>query len=686
MNFANPKLCSVVCEDARLIENFLNDADIRISDTAYFTGSMVHIDSMKCVIEDRRSMGEAEILADPSFAEHSRAENIRAYTAWYDFSHTAPDWENVYTLGLGGLLARLERAAEREGLSERQREYYASGIRVWRAALRYIERMAQDARRMGKLRMADGIEALTHRAPETLYEAMQLTFLFYDLQQHVERTVLRTLGHLDELYWRFYERDLAQGRLTVEQAEQMVDEFLLEWDSRRVLANIPFSMGGIAHDGSARINELSYLILRRFTALGCPNVKLHILWDEKLPRDFLQMALQGIRAGHNSIVFMNDARAVESLTRLGMDRLDAERYEVVGCYEPCAKDEVPCSCNGRINLPMALEAVLFDGKILLDETLIGRSFGKDFASFDDLLGAYLEQVKYFCRSCIALTDAKELQYPRLHSAPFFSSSYDTCVERGEDVYCDFSGKYHNSSINIIGLATAVDALMAIRTLVYENREMTLDELREILKNNWEGQETLRAKILRSFPKYGISDPLSDALAQTVLSAAASVVNGNPNVKGGVYRLGGISIDWRVSLGKRTAASADGRLAGEPISKNLCATVGADREGATAQILSVASLDGNDMPNGSVLDLVLHSSAVRGESGMIAFEALLDTYMRKGGMAIQFNVLDASILREAQKNPALYPNLQVRLCGWNVLFSSLSREEQDEFIRQSEEAV
>lgn len=674
---------SVVEEDARLIELFLDDASIELGETSYFTGGMSHIDGMKTVMHERQQKGDAELQADPTLSSLLLDESVRAYTGWHDFSHTAPDWENIYALGPVGLLTRLETAARRKGLTEEQRVYYVAGIRAWRAALRYIARMADTAQQLGKRRMASGLYALTERAPRSLYEAMQTTFLFYDLQQHVERTVLRTLGHLDELYFPYFAQDLATGALTEEEVDRMLDEFLLEWDSRRVLANIPFSMGGVDGNGAYRINSLSYRILRRFVALGCPNVKLHILWDERIPKDFLQIALEGIRNGSNSIVFLNDSRVIQSLTSLDMKQSDAERYEVVGCYEPCAKGEVPCSCNGRINLPMALEATLLNGKILQDDTAVGASLGESFEDFDSLWNAFCEQVRVFCRRCIALTDAKEKQYPRLHSAPFFSSAYDTCVERGGDVYCDASAGYNNSSLNLVGLATVTDALLAIRKLVYEDREMTLSEFKAVLKSNWSGYEPLRRRILRTFPKYGIGDRNADALAQKILSIASREINGKPNVKGGVYRMGVFSIDWRFSLGKRTAASADGRYAGESVSKNLCASLGADREGATAQILSVASLNGNDMPNGSVLDLTLHSSAVRGESGMAALEAMLSTYMRLGGMAIQLNVLDASVLREAQKSPELYPHLQVRLCGWNVLFSALSREEQDEFILQAE---
>ena len=132
------------------------------------------------------------------------------------------------------------------------------------------------------------------------------------------------------------------------------------------------------------------------------------------------------------------------------------------------------------------------------------------------------------------------------------------------------------------------------------------------------------------------------------------------------------------------ASADGRLAGMPLSKNLCASAGANRDGATAEILSAASLEGDVMPNGSVLDLVLHSSSVKGEMGLEALETTLATYMGLGGMAIQYSVLNTEELREAQRHPEAYSNLQVRLCGWNARFVSLSKVEQDEFILRSEQ--
>ena len=194
------------------------------------------------------------------------------------------------------------------------------------------------------------------------------------------------------------------------------------------------------------------------------------------------------------------------------------------------------------------------------------------------------------------------------------------------------------------------------------------------------------RVKRTFPKYGMGDLYADSLARAMMERMANRINGRPNAKGGVYRFGAFTVDWRFAFGEKTGASADGRYASETISKNLCATLGADREGVTAHIASAARLGGEITPNGSVVDVSFHSSAVRGENGMRALMASLNTFVEAGGSSIQYNVLNAETLRDAQKHPENYPNLQVRVCGWNATFISLTEKEQNEFIAQAEEGV
>ena len=205
----------------------------------------------------------------------------------------------------------------------------------------------------------------------------------------------------------------------------------------------------------------------------------------------------------------------------------------------------------------------------------------------------------------------------------------------------------------------------------------------MLKNNWEGGEVLRAKILRDREKWGNHVPAVDALAAELAKICADAFAGRANGRGGVFKAGLYSIDRAYYFGHATGATADGRLAKEELSKNLCAQAGMEYGGVTAEISSVGAIDLSGFPNGSVLDLMLHPSAVSGDGGYDIITALIKTYMKNGGFGIQFNVFDAETLRAAQREPEKYKNLQIRLCGWNVYFVRLTKEQQDTFIRQAE---
>lgn len=259
------------------------------------------------------------------------------------------------------------------------------------------------------------------------------------------------------------------------------------------------------------------------------------------------------------------------------------------------------------------------------------------------------------------------------------------MESGVDAYSG-GAKYNNSSINAFGVAETVDALLAVKHLVYQDKKLSYGQLADLLKNNWAGEETLRQWVKIKLPKYGNNDAEADALARRLVDDVSAMINLKPNGRGGIYRCGGFSIDACEFFGKVTGALPNGRLAQEMLSKNMCAVVGADKKGVTGLIQSVTEIDFTRMPNGTVLDVTFHESAVRGEEGLQAMLGTLKVYMQRGGYAIHYNVLDPSVLREAQANPEKYRSLQIRLCGWNVYFVNLTREEQDAFIRRAEHSA
>lgn len=665
----------VLKADCDIAQYLLENCEITVPKINRF---MVGVDcrDVRDEVERQRYFALKPIIRDPACADGMAA---KLYFGTYDFGHTSACWDDVIELGIYGLRQRIDRYRDRAGNDPHKQRFYRESARVYDAALRFMARASDAAREAGREEMANGLSRLTQSSPATLYEALQTVILYYDLQQFFEGTKLRTLGRLDSLLLPFYEKADKSA------VPALLLDFLHEIDRLRAAANMPFALGGTGKDGKDLINELSYQFLDAYRKAGTHRTKLHLLISQKTPRDIVEMGLDAVREGNNSIVFMDDATVIRSLELLGEAPSDAVNYHVVGCYECGGNGEITCSCGTRMNLAKALEMALFSGVDLLTGKQIGLPNNGSFATFDELFREYLRQVEYAVDRGMYCTDLCEENYGKLHSAPFFSATYLSALENGGDLYCDHSAKYPNSSVNAIGLGTATDSLAAIRKLVYEDKTMTLDELKEILKNNWEGQEVLRLTVKNKFPKYGMADKETDALAKRTVDALAAQINGHPNKKGGVYRLGLFSIDWRWKYGSLTGASADGRLAGETVSQNTGATFGADRNGATAHLLSVASLDGTRTPNGAIVDLDLHASAVRGENGLRAMTATLFTFFALGGFCVHYNVLDTETLKKAKADPEAYPNLQVRLCGWNVLFNSLNEKEKTEFIARSEAA-
>ncbi len=666
----------VVTRDSLILERLFAEIPISGRPENRFFYDSNSFDIVNTILTNRMKR-QVKAVIEMSGRELFESAECRGYTGLYDFGHTAPDYKNVFSLGLRGLLERLEKNSAR-AKNDEERKYYEAGVRVWRAALGYLERAAECA--CGK-EQAEALRGLTKRPPQTLYEAIQLSFAYYVIQHCFDLSNVRTLGRLDALYEPFREADEASGRLNEAQTRELIGQMYRELDEWRIRANIPFAIGGADKNGASAVNEMSKILLEEYAKAALPYVKLHFLYTDDMPKDFVKIALGAVRSGANSICFIGDKTVVDSLVKLGEDVVDAQDYAVVGCYECGGRGEITCSCNARVNIPKAIELVLNNGRDMATNTLLGVELEGEPESYEEFYKRFLIQLKRLCDSAIRLTDVRESQYKYLHSAPILSSTYDACVENGKDIYCQSGAKYCNSSVNAFGIATAVDSLLAVKQFVYGG-ELSFGELSEIIKNNWEGNEALRLRAEKRMVKYGTGNVEADLLAAEIFKILADYINGRPNVKGGIYRFGTFSINWRWEFGAKTAATPDGRRCGEPVSQNLSTSLGADTAGATALISSVTRQDMTLTPNGSVLDLDLHSSAVVGEDGLEAMYSTLVTYMKLGGFAIHYNVLDASTLRAAMEKPEDYPNLQVRLCGWNVLFSNLSKEEQLEFIKRS----
>lgn len=661
----------ILKNDCEIVEFMLDHCEIEIPKSNRFFVRVNCAGISDNVIAKRRK--RIRSLIDEGLRDGLEA---LAHTGYCDYSHTTAEWESVIGLGIYGLRERVAQYARENSENEETTAFYEQILKVYDAALRFMGRASDKALLCERKEMAQTLLNLTKGHPSNLFEALQTSIIYYFLQHFFDGTYLRTLGRLDRLYYPYYVRE------DKAKADQILLDYVREIDRLDAPSNIPFALCGTDADGRELINELSYVWLDTYKKADTTNTKLHLLCSEHTPEDIVKKAFQYIREGNNSIVFMSDKRVIEALKKQGIEHKDAVDYHVVGCYECGGAGELTCSCNARVNIPKALELALNRGKDMLTGKLIGLGNSGDFETFEELCAEFERQLTYLCKCAMTITDLYESHYAEIHSAPILSGTYTSALEMGGDLYLNYTAKYNSSSLNAIGLATATDSLAAIRKAVFEDKTVTLEEFTEILRSNWKEKEYLRLLIKNKYPKYGQGDVKTDAIAKRIVDVLSDTVSYKPNVKGGKWRLGLFSINWRWDLGEKTAASADGRLCGETLSQNTSASFGADKEGTTAHLISVARLDTSKTPNGAIVDIDLHSSAVRGENGLNALVASLKTYFELGGFSVHYNVLDTEILKDAKQNPEKYPNLQVRLCGWNVLFSSLSEKEKDEFIARS----
>ena len=629
---------------AWLFHLLCSKARIAIEPDDYFADKLEHHNLLVALREEWRREEELKEFGDDPPCVPG------AWSASLDLGHLCPDWRNLLRYGFAGLR---DRAAARSGV------FHQAVSLVYDAAIALARRFAAEL-------PSSAIAAIAERPPQTFHEALQLAYLYHELQEMENGYSVRSMGRLDQLYHRFYANDLEAGRLTRDQAKELLKYFWVKFFAKTQgkLFGKPFLFG-------PDVNELSYVAFEVYREMQIVDPKFHVRLAERTPRDFFEQVVGCIQAGCTGIVTVNDAGQVDMLRRNGKTLEDANDYILIGCYEPAVMGkELNCSGASVVNLAKAVELVLASG---------------DCSSFDELMAAYLGVLD----SQIALATDKvrreERLWPEVGPSPLLSGTMDSCIEAGLDV-SQAGATYNTSGCLCPGLANATDSLAVIKHLVYEMGHCTLPELKAALAANWVGCEELRLTAQHRVPKWGNNDDRVDAIAVEITDFLAKRINREPNARGGVFQAALYAIlDTAKAYGKQTGALPDGRLSGEPLTMNTGATVGMDKKGVTSLINSVTRIDLAGFPNGTVLDIMLHPSVAQGAEGIRTICSIIQSHFAQGGMAIQFNIFDAELLRDAQRSPEKYANLQVRVCGWNVRFVDLALEEQEMFITKAEVA-
>ncbi len=577
------------------------------------------------------------------------------------------------------------------------------------ALIRFAERYAKEARELAlkandPTRQAE-LECIATvcahvpaHAPRTLWEALQ-AYWFVHLGVTIELNTWDSFspGRLDQHLLPFYQQDLASGRLTRDQAEELLQCFWIKFNNQPAPPKVgvtaaesgtytdfaQINLGGMREDGSDGVNEVTYLILDVVEEMRLLQPSASIQVSKKNPDLFIKRAGKIIRTGYGQPSVFNADLIVQELVRQGKSVLDARKGGSSGCVEVGAFGKENYNLTGYFNMPKVLELALNDGVDARTGKRIGLSTGDpcSFKTLDDLLSAYTKQLRYFIDIKVRGNQVIERLYATYMPAPFLSLLMDDCITRGLD-YHNGGARYNTSYIQGVGLGTITDEVTAIRYNVFDHRSTSMKDLLQALHDDFTGHERTRLMLLNRTPKYGNDDDYADDVMRRLFDIYYEAVDGRPNTKGGTYRINLLPTTCHVYFGSVCGASADGRHAGTPVSEGVSPVQGADRRGPTATVRSVSKMD-QVRTGGTLLNQKLAPALLQDDEGLNNLVQLIRVYFRLDGHHIQFNVVDAATLREAQQHPEQNRNLIVRVAGYSDYFCDLSRALQDEIIARTE---
>jgi pyruvate formate-lyase/glycerol dehydratase family glycyl radical enzyme len=535
-------------------------------------------------------------------------------------------------------------------------------------------------------------------APKTFRQALQYYwFVHLGVVTELNPWDAFNPGRLDQHLYPFYRRELDAGTLTREKAEELLQCFWIKFNNQPAppkvgvtaaesstytdFANI--NTGGLQPDGSDGVNELSYLILDVIDEMRLVQPSSNVQLSRKNPDEFLKRAVRIIRKGWGQPSVFNADTIVEELLRQGKSLEDARNGGASGCVETGAFGKESYILTGYFNMPKVLELTLHNGVDPRTGKQLGIATGnpEDLRSFDELMDAFRRQVEHFVDIKVRGNNVIERLYAEYMPVPFLSILIDDCIARGKD-YNDGGARYNTNYVQGVGIGTMTDSLTAIRRHVFDEKTMTLPDLLDLLEKNFEGYEKTRLLLVNRTPKYGNDDEYADRIMRQVFETFYNAVNGRKNTKGGCYRINLLPTTCHVYFGSVTGATPDGRKAYAPLSEGISPVQGSDRHGPTAVLKSAAKMD-HVRTGGTLLNQKFTPTLLATEQGMGNLVHLIRSYFTLGGHHIQFNVVDAQTLRDAQVHPEEHRDLIVRVAGYSDYFCDLGKSLQDEIITRTE---
>jgi len=572
-------------------------------------------------------------------------------------------------------------------------------------AERYSEKLstmaqiADDNKRKAELEeMARVCKRVPAYAPSTFHEALQhYWFIHQGVITELNPWDSFNPGRLDQHLYPFYKKELQENKINREQAKELLESFWIKFNNHPSPPKVGvtaqesstytdfalINIGGVDEQGADATNELSYLILDVIEEMRILQPSSMVQVSKKSPDRLIKRTAQITKTGFGQPSYFNTDAIIQELLRQGKEIEDARNGGASGCVETGAFGKESYILTGYFNLNKVLEVTLNNGKDPRTGKKTGIDTGdpNDFKSFDELFDAFVRQLNHFTDIKLKGNNLIEKIYADYMPVPFLSLIIDDCIANARD-YNAGGAKYNTSYVQGVGMGSIADNLTSIRYNVFDEKKISMKELISVLGTNFEGYEELRHDLIYETPKYGNDDDYADRHAVAVFNAFYQAINGKPTPRGGKYRINLLPTTSHVYFGSVMGAMPDGRKASEPLSEGISPVQGADRKGPTSVIKTTAKLD-HIKTGGSLLNQKFSPSFFRDEEGVNKFVSLIRSYFKMDGHHIQFNVISADTLREAQKHPEKHADLIVRVAGYSDYFNDLSEDLQNEIIKRTE---
>ena len=674
--------------------------------------------------------------------------------------HVTVKYGEVLEIGFSGIRAKAEAELAKLSLADgdyQKRSRFLEAVmiscdaavtyarRYAKLALEEAEKCTDPVRKMELLVIAQNCANVPEKGANGFYEACQSFWFVQQLLQIESSGHSISPGRFDQYMYPYYKKDLDSGKITRAQAQELMDCIWVKLndlnkcrDAASAEGFAGYSLfqnliaGGQNAEGIDVTNDLSFMSIQASMHVFLPQPSLSVRVWNGTPHEFLIKAAELTRTGIGLPAYYNDEVIIPSLVSRGLTLEDARDYNIIGCVEPQKAGKTEGWHDAAFfNMCRPLELVFSNGK---DKgAQVGPETGdvEKMETFEEFFHAYEIQMDYAIKLLVNADNAIDMAHAERCPLPFLSSMVDDCMARGKSVQ-EGGAVYNFTGPQGFGVANMADSLYAVKQLVFDEKKVTMKELKQALMLNYGkglAQEDLAAmasdtvsamrssgesvgeaeiaavlktihalsesgevkangerilKLIEEVPKFGNDIPEVDAFARKVAYTYTKPLLNYRNPRGGMFQAGLYPVSANVPLGAQTGATPDGRLAHTPVADGVSPSAGKDVNGPTAAANSVARLDHYIASNGTLFNQKFHPSALSGRRGLENFAGLIRSYFDQKGSHMQFNVVSRETLLDAQKHPEQYKHLVVRVAGYSALFTTLSKSLQDDIIRRTEQ--